>query len=1387
MTHHKLRVRFWLGVLYTFFLLPVAIGQPDGQTFSHLSVEEGLSQSSVYATAQDPNGFMWFGTRDGLNRYDSRRVVVYKNQNGNPHSLASNTINSLLVDKKGRLWVGTTKGLCLFRPDRDDFQRFSFNDSQDSTIISLTEDSRGTLWVGTFHGLYRLPVGQSRQFEPLANLTENRRELKNRQVRTLFEDRNRNLWVGTSGGLVQLRPMPSGKFQLTHHFLEATDAAYQNAFNSINAMAEDRAGRLWLGTERHGIALFDRQLKRVISWNTAPGLDLSTQTIRTIQADGKGNFWVGTMSGLHIVAQDGSRFRTLTNQPADPGSLSDNSVRSIFRDRDGSVWVGSYYGGVDLYSPLARQFGAYRPISREGGMPFKIAGPMLPANASNQLWLGTEDRGLFLFNADKTIARHYVHNPKNSQSLSNDKVKCLLADGANGLWIGTLQGLNYLDLRRQTITRYLHEPNNPRSLPNDRIYDLKRDAEGTLWIVTNLGGLCRFEPETNSFVQLGHRADQQNSLSSNNAMSLLIDSQQQLWVGTTNGLNRKLPDEDGFEHFFHDDRNPTSISNNHITCFLEDRQHRLWIGTRDGGLNRMLPDNRSFRHYTMAQGLPSNTVFGIREDEQGRLWISTDNGLAQLDPDQSKIISYNKHDGLVCKEFTSNSTHRDANGYFYFGGYDGIVYFHPDSIRRNTAPPRLAFTQLRLFNEPVSSLSSAGIDYKQGLTFTHQQNVFSLDFAAFNYINSFKNRYAYRLKGFDKSWNYVNEPRAMYMNLAPGEYVLQVKGANNDGIWNPQPLELAITVLPPFWKTVWAYILYALIFVGLLGLWSRFNRNRLRLAHELEVEHIEKARQRELHQTKLNFFTEIAHEIRTPLTLVMGPLEVLTTHRTDDAFLQKQLAIMRSSTDRLLRLLNQLLDFRKHETGHVQLQKRQTDLVVFLEKITDSFLEHARSRQVVLLTESEVTALPVWIDAGEMEKVIYNLLLNAFKFTPAGGTISVRLQHDFGESEAANRAIITVEDTGNGIPADELDPIFNPFYQVNRSKTRDSGFGLGLALSKSIVDQHQGQITVESREQVWQTAGFTRFTITLPVGQPGSSEPAPTDSPTEPDFQVLRPAGLIAAPESAKELEGVPLSGKKLILVVEDQDDIRAYIRDLLADTAQVIEAADGLMAWEKASQVLPDLIITDVAMPVMDGFALTHRIKSDPRTSHIPVIMLTAKGTTDDQLVGLQTGADDYVTKPFHPVLLQARVRNLLLLREQLRAKYHRIVTLQPQAQQLDHPDDKFLNQLMTVLDAHLSDADFNVTRLVGEMGMSRPVLFRKVKMLTGLSVIDLLRTTRLKKAENLLKQKKASVSEIAFAVGFSDPRYFSRAFRAQFGVTPTEYSNQVSESEPEFKKLAL
>ncbi|WP_234735792.1 hybrid sensor histidine kinase/response regulator transcription factor [Tellurirhabdus bombi] len=1379
MAQRYTRILLILSVLMLECLPERAFSQPITQTFSHLTVEEGLSQSSVYAITQDKADFMWFGTRDGLNRYDAGKVVVYRKQSKQPNSLSSNAINSLLTDRQGRLWVGTNGGLNFYQPKQDNFQRIVSDSTNtqslsNSQVTTLLQDLDGSLWVGTRDGLNRSKKPTSFQFERFLATSDAQTALANTYIRALFQDRQGTLWVGTSAGLSRLTRTKAGRYQIANFYLEAKDSVYRDNANWVNTIAEDAAGRLWLGTEKKGIALFDKTKGKVVSWNAVQGLDLSTQTIRNIEPGEQGRFWVGTISGLYIIAQDGRYFQKLTNNPAKVGSLNDNSIRAIYRDRNGSFWVGTYYGGVNFYSSLAKPFGAFQLVDREGGIPFKTAGPMLPSQ-QGQLWIGTDDRGLLLTNRNRTILRHYTHTPKNKQSISNDKIKCLLADGQKGLWVGTIKGLNYLDFRTNSFTRYFNDPGDANSLPDDRIYDLKYDAEGNLWIATYRGGLCRFEPKTGLFERLIAQPANPEALQTNAITSLLIDSRQQFWVGTTQGLYQKIKGKNAFIRLKHKSDDSTSLSGNYIACLFEDQQQRLWVGTRDNGLNRLEPGSRTFRRFSVQHGLPGNTIAGIREDGRGRIWISTENGLSRFDPKQGRFSNFDKHDGLVCKEFTTNSAYRDERGYLYFGGYNGIVIFHPDSIRSNNHIPRLAFTGLKLFNQPVSLADSTqtilekSIQHTPSLTFNHQQNVFSVEFAVLNFINSPKNRYAYQLVGFDKDWNYVDEPVATYMNLEPGDYTLRIKGANNDGVWNPQPLEVAITILPPLWKSTWAYALYVTVFLGLLYMWSRFNRVRLQLAHDLQLEHLEKERQQELHQTKLNFFTNIAHEIRTPLTLVISPIEVLSSQYPADSLIQKQLSVMKLSTNRLLRLLNQLLDFQKHETGNVRLHRQEHDLVTFLRSITDSFQEYARSRQVTLRYESEKAAVSVWFDAGEMEKVFYNLLLNAFKFTPAGGEIAVRIAFPEGTDADENQVCIFIEDNGVGISADDLHRIFHRFYQADHPGTHNSGFGIGLALSKSIIDLHQGTIGVESREASAGQHGHTQFMIKLPLAV--ASEATNIKAKGEEITAFLAPAEPIVVDFVQEEVSTNHSVEKPLILIVEDQEDIRAYLKEMLQETYQVVEAANGALAWEQATQSLPDLVISDVAMPVMDGVELTRRLKTDARTAHIPVILLTARTAVEHQLAGLKTGADEYLTKPFHGQLLMTRIQNLLQLREKLKAKYHRIVTLQPQNQEIDHPDDKFLNRLMTIMESNLSNADFNVASLVTEMGMSRPVLFRKVKMLTGLSVIDLLRTTRLKKAEMLLKQRKMSVSEVAFTVGFNDPKYFSKSFRSQFGQTPTEY----------------
>ncbi len=1338
-------------------------------TFSHLSIDENLSQSSVYAIEQDAYGFMWFGTRDGLNRYDSHKNIVYRREPEDSTSLSSSSINVITKDKQGNLWIGTSGGLNLYRPRTDDFRRMRHDTSGHSisynNISAIVQTADGSLWVGTRRGLNRLKAPGTAKFEQLMMEGNTADESGAFDIKSLYEDTKQNLWVGTTVGLSRVRRRHDGVYEVKHFYLHPEDSVWHNTSNWVNTIAEDRQGRLWIGTETKGIALFDPAQGKVTSWHPIRGLDLSNFAVRTIQPDESGQFWIGTMSGLLICGQDGVNFRRFVNAPDQPGSLSDNSIRAIYRSHEGTVWIGTFYGGVNHYNPFSQQFGSLRLVNGAGRKPFKIAGPMMAA-ADHHLWVGSDDKGLFLVDETDKIVQHYRHDPENPNSLSNDKIKCLLRNGTRGLWIGTIKGLNYMDFATGTITRYLSIPNVQGSLPDDRIYGLSYDKEGQLWIATFRGGLCKMDPETGKFEQFSYQDRSEKGPPSNSITCLLIDSKERIWLGTTTGLAQKVRGEGRFIHYKAGPQN--AISGNYVVGLFEDSRGHIWISTRGAGLNRYDPETGQFIHYSKADGLGGDNVFGVSEDSAGNFWIATDDGLSKLDPASGVIITYDRNDGLVCKEFLPNSVFDDRQGKLYFGGYNGIVRFAPDSIRINPMRPSIVFTGLKLFNKPVEIGGTDGILREHllltpALEFNHRQNVFSVEFASINYIDAQKNQYAYLLEGFEEEWNYVKEPVATYMNLEPGTYTLKIKGSNNNGVWSNEPLEMKITILPPPWKTTWAYIGYVAAFLGLLYTWSRYHRERLQLAHDLELEHMEKKQQEELHQTRIHFFTNIIHEIRTPLTLIMGPMKILEEDPDANGILKRQLEVMQGSTNRLMRLVEQLLDFQKHEMGTVRIKARKLDLEEWLEEVRASFQSYAIARQIRLKVISHGRPLWVWFDPEEMEKVFHNLLINAFKFTPTGGEIriSTRISSD-------GQVKIAVEDNGIGIAREELDRIFQRFYQTG--DRQNSGFGIGLALSKNIVELHQGTIEVESEESGLRQNGFTRFVISLPPGAASEMAGAPEDMP----LRTTRLLTDVSFSENEAEESRETGKGMKnpLILLVEDQDDLRNYVKELLAGAYEIVEASNGAAGWDLACRILPDLIVSDISMPIMDGVTLTGRIKTDERTNHIPVILLTAYDSVQQQVKGLEQGADDYVPKPFHPKVLLTRIRNLLRVREELKEKYKHKVSLEPLIpEQATHPDAVFLQKLMKVIEENISNPELNLADLVQELGMSRPVLFRKIKMLTDCSVMDLVRSVRMKKAEALLKQKTMTVSEVAFAVGFNDPKYFSKSFRSQFGKAPSEY----------------
>ncbi|HEX5169736.1 MAG TPA: two-component regulator propeller domain-containing protein [Cyclobacteriaceae bacterium] len=1343
--------------------------------FDHLTVDDGLSQSTVFAITKDTDGYLWFGTRDGLSRFDARNIKVYRNNVNDPNSLSGNSIQCFFNDPSdGALWIGTSEGLSIYNAAQDNFIQSKLDpDSNerlsDNHVTDIMQDNDGYIWVATYNGLNKVISKNPLRYQHFKHDESNERSLLNNEIRALFLDSGGELWIGTALGVSRMQKTDDGNIQFINYRLPAKQLKGKSWINCLN---EDDQGNLLIGTEENGAKMLDKKtgIIRPMKLDALAGRPI--ESVRVIERNGKHEYWFGTIDGLFIYNDSKNDVVTLRNNPEENTTLSDNSVRSIFIDQSQTYWIGTFYGGVNSYSPLSRQFGEVMLTNKTMQKAYKVAGAMV-TDRNNNLWISTDGNGLYCLNEKGETIKQFKHNPNDPGSISHNKIKSLLLVD-DGLWIGTINGLNYLNFQTGKLNHFFNEPGNMNSLPDDRVYDVKKDSEGFLWIATYRGGLCRYDEKTKTFHRYTHNPANDNSLSSDGVTFILEDFEGDLWIGTISGLNKKRKGENIFERLGNHAGNNPNGGGDYILCLYEDKNKNLWIGTRDTGLKLKSSGSNEIRQFTLEDGLPGNNISGIQEDSKGFLWISTDNGLSRLDPVSFKFKNYNKSDGLACREFNFNSFHKDRKGYLYFGGYNGIIKFHPDSVLENDQPPPVAFTRLKIFNKEVpvgkgnQNFLAQTLSRTETLTFNYRQNIFSIEFAGLSFINPNKNRYAYKLEGFEDQWNYVVDPVATYMNLQPGDYTLMAKASNNDGYWTPDPIRLGIHVLPPPWKTWWAYTIYAGIILGLLFALIRFNKMRWKLAHDLQLEHLEKEQQDKLHRAKLNFFTNVAHEIRTPLTLIVSPVEVVEERYAEDAFLQRQLRVVKSNTTRLMRLINQLLDFQKQESGNFKLKTQSENIVELLKEIVFSFTEHANVRHIKLKFTADHSCIDVPFDRDEIEKVFCNLLHNAFKFTPSGGEIAmtVTLEGSFVK--------ILVEDNGIGIPSEDLPRIFDRFFQADHNNISESGFGIGLALAKGIIQLHGGSIGVESHEAELGQSGFTKFTIRLPLIDAATSVP-------EQQVHENITGDVVNVHQSHEDdTEGsVDDKGKDQrpsVLLIEDNIEIRTVLRTILESSYDILEASNGKEGWDIITEQLPDVIISDIAMPQMDGIQLTRLVKTDLRTDHIPVILLTARGAFEHHVEGMETGADDYITKPFHARILQLKVKNLLETREKLKAKYHRVVTLEPTHEELEDPENKFLMKLKHILEANLNDPDFNVSKLVSEIGMSRPVLFRKIKMLTGHSVIDLIRSTRLKKAEMLLKQKKLSISEIAFTVGFNDPKYFSKSFRAQFGKTPTEYMESLN-----------
>ena len=1380
--------------------------------FERISTDHGLSQSDINCIYQDEIGYMWFGTHDGLNKFDGYDFTVY-----NPDKKRSGTINSNLIfdiegDYDGNLWIGTTgSGLNFFDKKTGKFTQYRYSEDDNNSlsndhITTLFRDSKKRLWIGTNEGLNMLDLSKDRDSIKFNRYNPEQDPFvtgwDGNAIYTIFEDSQERIWIGGHDGLYIMLRDRNGDF----YFRLINEDIGLPTLN-VRTIVEDKFGRLYIGTNE---GLFTLSYNGITT-EIFPLLEGYYNDLITTADD---RIWAATASGL-LYLKNTSRddlpilVERFEYDPRNSKSLSKNIVKSLYIDKTGILWVGTNGGGLNKFDPDQKQFRHIRKTQDPNSLSYDKIRSMFE-DSNGTLWIGTEGGGLNMLPSGTNSYDDFKNFLAITKAFTITEIE---TGNARKLLIGAenFPGLYQLDISGGGPI----EEKDFVAVPeiNRSVFALLADSNRNVWIGTYGGGVYRwlYNPSSKTYSKDVLFYDEANpkGISSNIIRSMIEDSHGNIWLATGDGLckistseiAKKNPKFDKYKNVPGDE---TSISHNYILSIYESNDQQLWVGTFGGGLDKFIPetdtDPSGFINYSEGDGLPNNVIKGILEDEQGNLWVSTNKGLSKFNPENETFKNYDSNDGLQDNEFQELACLKRKDGEMLFGGINGFNSFYPEAITDNTYGAQTVITNFSVFNEQVEIgeqlngrvILESSLDLTKTIKLKHWENNFSFEFAALHFAAPKKNKYAYKLQGFDEDWIYTNADKrfATYTNLSPGDYSLMVKASNNDGVWDATPSILKISVVPPFWKTPWAYLVYALFALLLLWAYRRYTIIGTTEKHQLELDQLNKEKTEELHRLKLEFFTNISHEFRTPLTLIKGPLEYLrkNAQKIDTSEVHEQYDIMHKNTNYLMRLVNQLLDFRKVSRGNMKLVVRNGNIVDFIKEVGEPFQFLAHKNQIEFEVIASQEHMDTWFDFDALEKIMNNLLSNAFKFTPKKGRVTVELHYtdksDSNEQSNDNNArdiSIFVKDSGPGISQDNAAQIFERFYvEKDKSKKNLDGAGIGLSFTKQLVELHQGSIDVQSKINEG-----TTFIVSLPIlreAYEGLDDISIKDI-TDADYFMRSSEAESLAISINDELadENISVARAKLpvLLVVDDNKDIRTFIKQALQHDYAVYEADDGKRGLEMTLKLLPNIILTDVIMPVMDGVEFCEKVKTRQETSHIPVIMLTARASQESEIKGLRNGADDYIKKPFDMDLLQLKLSNTIKQREELRKRFNRNITLQPKEVTVTSSDELFLQRAMEIVEIHMMDTDFNVEMMVKEMGYSRSNLYLKFKELTGLSSSEFIRNIRLKRAMQLFEQSDRSVKEIMYMTGFNTASYFSKCFKKQFGVIPSEYIRQIRNSE--------
>lgn len=1369
-------------ILFLFSIYCFLIGSTPvmkAQTGKFYSTDKELSNSLINAVYQDRKGFIWIATENGLNKFDGTRFSIYRHNATDSTSLKNNYVRTLFEDSRGNFWIGCINGLQRYDRATDNFHELfiSRKDGRKNPhITSIIERRNGDLWIATSgQGAISLKKNSNpASFHIETELTD---RIGSNYLNVIFEDSRQNLWIATEEkGLYRYSPESKE--------LKSYKAPYHIAGDDVSAICEDAHGQIFVGTLTKGLfRLSSRQ-----EGNFEPILyqNRMNLNIRTLIIDTRGKLIIGTDGEGVKEYQPQQDIIVDSEINAGPFDFSKSKVHSLIEDKDHNLWLGIFQKGLILVPGISNKFDYYGYKSIHNNTIGSSCVMAIHTDEQATIWIGTDNDGLYAINDQGKQLRHYTHQAGNPQSVPGT-ILCLYEDSNQELWLGSyFDGLARINKQTGTCQDVTSLLQGNLNAGKPKVSCIIEDKNKNLWVGTYGSGLYKINLPTQHVTYYESTRNENDDWSINRLPNdwisyLLEDKEGMIWIGTYKGLAVLNPQTDNFINY---KKQNNLLPGYVVYSLLESSNGEIWAGTSEG-LVCLNKDRLTPVLFTTADGLPSDIICGLAEDEKKNIWISTHQGISKLYPPEKKFINYYAGDGLQGNEFTRTAVFKDKRGKIFFGGTNGVTAFYPQDITEIKKEMNVLITGFHVANRPVKKGDKSGnnvitdtavMDTEQ-FTLAYNENTFSIDFSVLEFSNPDRISYQYKIKELGDEWisTQPGTNRVTYSSLKPGKYTFSVQARDHNNFSNIRTVTIAIT--PPWYQTWWAKVIWGCLGALLIYALTMYILSRIRHRQEvMRQKHME-----QINEAKLQFFINISHEIRTPMTLIISPLEKLLAEHSEK---QPVYLMIYRNAQRILRLINQLMDIRKLDKGQMHLKFRETDIVGFINDLMQTFNYQAQKKNITFIFEKELEgadSLKVWIDLNNFDKVLMNVLSNAFKYTHEGGNIEVLLKT--GHNDACRSALkdyfeIDITDNGIGIDKNKIEQIFERFYQIDNDMTQSNfGTGIGLHLSRSLVELHHGIIKAENRED----GQGTRFIIRLPLGSnhlKAEELENPEETGSEPTISQLPKDSIYETEEENKtnEYRKPKAKTRYRVLIVEDDEEIRRYIRSELDSDFRIYECTNGREGLETILKEKPDLVISDVMMPEMDGITLCRKIKQNININHIPIILLTAKSKAEDQIEGLEIGADAYIIKPFNTELLRTTISNLIANRERLRGKLVGEQQVEEKITKIEMKsnDEILMSKVMKTINDHLADPTLNVEMLAANVGMSRVHMHRKLKELTNQSARDFIRSIRLKQAANLLREKNLSVSEVAYATGFSNLSHFSNTFRDFYGISPSEYKEQ-------------